>query len=168
VSTRPEHLLEIYLEDHRAGASGGVALAQRVAERCGTTAGFESLTALASEIRQDQRSLDAIVREVGATGGAIKRLAAVVGERLGRLKLNGAFIRPSPLSLVLELEALTAGVVAKQRGWVALRIYAQGDEFAGVDLAGLEARAARQLDQLQQLHARAAELALGPDAAATN
>ena len=94
----------------------------------------------------------------------MKRLVAVVGERLAQLKLNGTILCPSPLSRVIELEALVAGVGAKRRGWVALRAYAGGDHLAGIGLAELEARAGRQIDELERLHTRVADLAFGPAA----
>ena len=161
MSTDRDDLVSIYLEDHRAGAAGGVALARRIAEQYGDDPDFESLVGLAEEIREDERALDVIRRGLDADGGCVKRLAAVVGERLGRLKLNGTFVRSSPLSRVIELEALIAGVSGKQRGWNALRAYAGGDELVGVDLADLDERAGRQLAELRRLHARAAEIALG-------
>lgn len=161
MSTDRDDLLSIYLEDHRAGAAGGVALARRIADRYGEEPGFEPLAELAAEIREDERALDVIRNGLGVDGGCVKRLVAVVGERVGRLKLNGTIVRPSPLSRVVELEALIAGVTAKQRGWSALRTYAGGDELVGVDLEHLAEGADRQLDELRRLHARAAELAFG-------
>ena len=161
MSTDRDDLVSIYLEDHRAAAAGGVALARRIAEQYGDDPNFESLVELAAEIREDERALDIIRRGLDADGGYVKRLVAVVGERLGRLKLNGTIVRSSPLSKVIELEALIAAVSGKQRGWNALRAYAGGDELVGVDLADLDDRATRQLDELRRLHARAARIALG-------
>ncbi len=137
-------------------------MAGRVADRYGALPGFESLTQLALEIRQDQRALDVLVHGLDVNGGALKRLIVWFGERLGRLKLNGTLVRPSPLSRVIELEALVAGVIAKQRGWASLRVFAGGDELADVDLVELQLRADDQIDELQRLHCRAAEIAFGP------
>lgn len=159
MSTEPTDLVAIYLEDHRAGAAGGVALARRIADRYGDEPGFESLVALAADVREDERSLDAIREATGADGGCVKRVAAVVGERLARLKLNGTVVRPSPLSRVIELEALTIGVVGKRSGWLGLRAFAGGPEIAGVDLDELVRRADSQIEQLGRLHALASELA---------
>lgn len=159
MSTEPTDLVAIYLEDHRAGAAGGVALARRIADRYGDEPGFESVVSLVADIRDDERSLDTIRAATGADGGCVKRVAAVVGERIARLKLNGTIVRPSPLSRVIELEALTIGVVGKRSGWLGLRAFAGGSEIAGVDLDELVRRADAQLDELGRLHALAIELA---------
>lgn len=161
MSTRPTDLVTTYLEDHRAGAAGGVALARRIADRYGDQPGFESVVSLAADIRDDERSLDAIREATGADGGCVKRVAAVVGERLARLKLNGTIVRASPLSRVIELEALTIGVAGKRSGWLGLRAFADGPELAGVDLDELVQRADAQIDELGRLHALACELAFG-------
>lgn len=162
MSTERDKLLSIYLEDHRAGAAGGVALACRIADRYGDQPGFESLTSMAADIKDDQRALDVLRDGVGAGGGYVKRVVAVVGERLGRLKLNGTLVRPSPLSRVLELEALTVGVVAKRCAWTSLITFAGGDELVGVDLAELVRRADDQVVELRRLHEAATDIAFGP------
>ncbi len=161
MSAEPTDLVAIYLEDHRAGAAGGVALSRRIADRYGDEPGFESVVSLADDIRDDERSLDAIRAGTGADGGCVKRLAAVIGERLARLKLNGTVVRPSPLSRVIELEALTIGVVGKRSGWLGLRAFAGGPELVGVDLDELVRRADAQIEELERLHTLASELAFG-------
>lgn len=161
MSTERDDLLSIYLEDHRAGAAGGLALARRIADRYGDEPEFAPLVALADEIDDDQHALDKIRDGLGADGGCVKRVAAVVGERLARLKLNGTVVRSSPLSRVLELEALLAGVGAKQRCWRSLRAFAGSDEVVEVDLAELERRADAQIAELQHLHELAIEIAFG-------
>ncbi|MDW3214123.1 MAG: hypothetical protein R8G01_09020 [Ilumatobacteraceae bacterium] len=159
MSTERDDLLSTYLEDHRAGAAGGVSLARRLADRYGDEPDFASLVSLADEIDDDRRALDIVREGVGADGGCVKRLGAVVGERLARLKLNGNLVRPSPLSRVVELEALIAGVVGKQLGWRSLRTYAGSQRLAGVDLAELDSRADAQVAELQRLHRLATSIA---------
>ena len=51
---------------------------------------------------------------LGVAQGRLKPLAAVFGERLGRLKLNGRLWGYSPLSRLDELELLQIGVVGKR------------------------------------------------------
>ena len=64
---------------------------------------------------------------LGVGQGKLKPLAAVLGERLGRLKLNGRLRGYSPLSRLDELELLQIGVVGKRRLWRALEHTHAGD-----------------------------------------
>jgi hypothetical protein len=77
-------------------------------------------------------------------------------ERVARLKLNGSLIGYSPLSRVLELEALIAGVKAKRLLWDSLR---HTEAARGVDLDLMESRAKQQLDTLVAIHEEAAAIA---------
>jgi hypothetical protein len=151
-----DELLDIYLDDHRAGAAAGLALARRLSDRYGGDPGFEALRDLASDIDDDVRSLDELRERVGSTGGAVKRTLAIVGERLGRLKPNGRLVRQSPLSKLLELEAMSAGVAAKGQLWAALTAACGNDHVAGLDLQRLRERADEQLSILHGLHQLAA------------
>lgn len=154
--TSSGNLLAIYLDDHRAGAAAGAALARRVQDRYGAEPGFEALNALKQDIDADVRTLDALRDRLGVHGGGLKRAIALIGERLGRLKLNGRIVRRSPLSKLLELEMLTAGVAAKERLWAGLMAACDTEQLADVDLHEQRARADDQLDRLRALHRRAA------------
>jgi hypothetical protein len=84
--------------------------------------------------------------------------AAITGEMLGRFKLNGVLVGYSPLSRVLELEVLIAGIEAKRLFWNAL-MTAHRPELASFDFAALAQRAAEQRDHLEPQHRLAAQLA---------
>lgn len=155
-------LLDIYLDDHWAGAGAGSALAERLAdENAGTVWGVD-LARVADQIRSDEEVLSQIRAHFRSNGGAIKRAGALIGERLSRIKPNGRFLRYSPLSRVLELEALISGVTAKQRLWVALQQTDQGSLSLGdFDLLGLEIGAREQLVLLCSIHEAASGEAFG-------
>ena len=145
--------LETYLQDHRAGAAMGLDLAQRLAaENQGTTyEGF--LVTLAQEIEDDVAALEQIMERFGVTTPALKIAAAKVGERLGRLKPNERLTGYSPLSRVLEIEALRAGVTGKLALWEALAQRAATDERLDAEqIAGLQAKAHKQLEGLREQH----------------
>jgi hypothetical protein len=148
-------LLAIYLGDHRAGAAAGRALVRRMDGRYGHQPGFEEIARLRRDIEDDLDALDDLRARLDVHTGTIKRLLAIVGERLGRLKLNGRLVRHSPLSPLLELEALGAGVCGKRDLWQAL-MAAPGAVVGTVDLQRLGDRADDQLERLQQLHERVA------------
>jgi hypothetical protein len=87
----------------------------------------------------------------------VKMAAAWSAEKLGRLKLNGRILGYSPLSRVVEIEALTLGVTGRILLWEALAatepVAAQLHE---VDLDELIRRARSQLRRLRRLRVEAA------------
>lgn len=144
----------IYVNDHRAGASGGTRLAHRLAASNTPGPYAERLRDLANSISADTAELDAIREAWGVEGGDVKRLGALVLERVGRLKLNGHILSYSPLSRILEIEALMSGVQAKRQLWRSLRsLTATHPALAEFDLALLEERGDEQLAALEDLHA---------------
>src|SRR4051794_12453452 len=101
-----QKLLAIYLNDHLAGSTVGCELAKRA---LGSNEGNEFgrfLEWLRDEVEEDRETLRALMRRVGVKEDPVKRVAAIVGERAGRLKPNGALRGYSPLSRVVELEGL--------------------------------------------------------------
>lgn len=145
-------LLEIYLDDHWAAAGGGVALARRVARNNAGTVWEERLESLAADIDSDERVLALLRSEMGLEGGQWKRRLVVSAEVVGRLKPNGRIISYSPLSRVLELESLVAGVTAKRCLWVALsRTLGAREVASSVDFNEMERRALEQLKVLDTL-----------------
>ena len=153
-------LLAIYLNDHLAGATLGVELARRLR---GSNEGNQDygpvLAELCSEIEADRETLKTAMNQLGVGQSKIRPLAALIGERLGRLKLNGRIRDYSPLSRLVELELLQIGVVGKRRLWRALE-HTHAAELPGFDLGALAERATEQLRRLEALHLKAATLAL--------
>jgi hypothetical protein len=155
--TPERRLLAIYLDDHRAGAAAGSALARRVERRYGDETGFEALVSVRHDIESDVRALDDLRDRLGVHGGRAKRAVALAAERLGRLKPNGRLVRRSPLSRLVELELLSAGVTAKRRLWDALIAASSSQQLADVDLRALRDRADNQLERIAHMHQLAAE-----------
>lgn len=163
VRPRDMRLLEIYLDDHWAGAGAGERLARRLAKQNSDTEWADRLDQLADQIAEDDQTLAHIRSAFGIDGGKLKRAMAIGIERAGRLKLNGRFISYSPLSRLLECEALEAGVSAKRKLWTALRVaMAETPELNSFDLDRLVERADEQLDVLRSFHRFAAAMALSP------
>ncbi|MDX6653210.1 MAG: hypothetical protein QOJ38_1991 [Solirubrobacterales bacterium] len=154
-----KRLLSTYLNDHLAGATAGTELARRASgAHEGSKLGME-LAQLAEEIAEDRASLEGLMDGLGITRNQLKVGMAWVGERAGRLKLNGRLLERSPLSDLLELEILHLGVLGKRDLWQALRV-AFGDELEGFDLGALEDRASDQERRLARFRLGAAESAL--------
>ena len=97
-----------------------MALARRTARSNARTEYGDVLRRLAGEIEDDRRTLQQIVAALGFRESKTKEAVAWAGEKVGRLKLNGQIRGYSPLSRVLELEALSVGVAGKLALWESL------------------------------------------------
>jgi len=156
-TTRDQASLGIYVNDHLAGAVVATNLARRLAasEREWTKA--DVLERLASEIAEDRDELLDIMAALDVPVSQYKTWASWTAERVGRLKLNGRLHTRSPLSRVLELEAMRLGVEGKAASWRILRIRAESDP--GLDAERLDRlidRAKAQIDLLEELRVEAA------------
>jgi hypothetical protein len=153
-------LLGIYLNDHLAGATAGVELARRLRASNEDDPEFgPALAEVCAEIEADRETLEAAMDRLGVGKSKLKPLAAALGERVGRLKLNGRLRGYSPLSRLDELELLQVGVAGKRRLWRALE-RTHADDLPGLELGALAERATEQLRRLEALHLKAAALAL--------
>ncbi|HEX2358821.1 MAG TPA: hypothetical protein VHH72_03290 [Solirubrobacterales bacterium] len=152
-----ERLLRIYLADHLAGSSGGSSLANRIArENDGNEYGHE-MAQIARQIEEDRESLQRIMETVGARKRRWRQAGAWMGEKAMRLKPNGRLFGYSPLSRVLELEAIIMGVTGKVQLWRGLKGLAERDSrLSSEQIARLEGRAEDQRKRLESLHSSAA------------
>ena len=156
-----DRLLKIYLADHLAAATAGLALLRRSAASNSDNAAGAFLLRLSSEIASDREALRKIIRSsLGYDESNAKQLLAWLGERAGRLKLNGQLVGYSPLSRLLELESLSVGIAGKLALWqTLLQLPGLEQRLALFDLAGLAHRAAAQRAEVEQHRLKAVELA---------
>jgi hypothetical protein len=83
----------------------------------------------------------------------VKNVVAWTGEKAGRFKLNGRLTSHSPLSAVLEIEVLIAGVNGKRALWRVLHSLADEDaRLRAAQLDELIVRADSQLESLWAAH----------------
>jgi len=143
--------LPIYLNDHLAGATLGIELVRRTRrENRGGELG-EFLAWLETQLVEDRGALLALIDKPSLAKGSLAWLA----EKAGRLKTNGHLLSYSPLSRLLELEGLKAGIEGKLSLWLAL-------ESAGVvEVGPLIARAHEQRERLEPHRLAAAKAVLG-------
>lgn len=164
----PPHLVAIYLNDHLAGAGSGVALIRRMARAHRGTPVGPALADLAKDIAEDRDSLREFMTALDVPAQWPRVAAGRLGERAARLKLNGRLVKRSPLSDVLELEAMRLGVEGKASLWRSLRVLAATDprlDLAAVD--ELLARAGQQASLLEALRLEAARSAFTAPATTT-
>ncbi|MCO5997362.1 hypothetical protein [Actinoallomurus rhizosphaericola] len=156
------NLLGIYLNDHLAGATAGVELARRVAgTHKGKTSG-ETFRHLAAEIAEDRDALLRIMRALGVPVQQYKVYAGWIAEKIGRFKPNGHLTTRSPLSDLVELEAMRLGIEGKASGWRSLRAVADHDDrLSGEELDELLARAHRQAQTVEELRTEIAGAVFG-------
>ncbi len=152
-------VLDVYLSDHLAGATAGLSLAKRMSRA--SPAG--PLSEIAAEIESDRQALRGLMAALNLRPSLLKTVMGWFGEKAGRVKLNRLFDR-SPLSNLLELELLIAGVSGKLQLWRALAETASADlRLEQFDFTALGRRAEDQRRRLEELHERAARKALGGD-----
>ena len=152
-----EHkLLAIYLNDHYAASLAGHDVAARsAASNAGNRFG-EYLETLVRQIEDERAELELIMRSLDIRVDRLKTTAAWAAEKAGRLKLNGRLREYSPLSRVIELEGLSAGVNAKLGMWKALRSLQEvGEEMGSVMLDELIAQGEEQHARIEELRVEA-------------
>jgi hypothetical protein len=148
-------LLAIYLNDHRAGAAGGLELARRARSSNRGTRWGEALEPVCAEIEADLATLEQVMEDLGVKRNVAKIAAAWSAEKVGRLKANGRLRGYSPLSRMLELEMLHIGITGKMELWRALEA-TLASRLTQFDLPGLIERAESQRTAVERLRIEAA------------
>lgn len=158
--SEPSTLLNIYLSDHLAGATGGVELARRALDNNRGSELEPFLEQLLEEVIEDRATLERLMGHLDLQGSQLKRAVAVAAERVARLKLNGQLLGYSPLSRLVELEGLAAGVETKLNLWRSLRAALSEEVLPpDVDLSALIERAERQRETIERHRQGAASAA---------
>lgn len=144
-------LLAIYLNDHLAGATAGVELARRCRQSNTEPPLSDDLDWLVEQLLEDRRSLQRAMSLLDVSRSPWKPPLAFLAEKAGRAKLNGQLTGYSPLSRVLELEGLLAGITAKLSLWRALGQVAEQDaRLRGFGLDEMVKRAEEQREVVER------------------
>jgi hypothetical protein len=153
-------LLGIYLNDHLAGSVVGGNLAKRIARQNEGNEYGTKVAQIVREIDEDQATLREVMNRAGVRRKQLRLVVARLTEVASRLKRNGRLVGYSPLSRVLELEALTMGITGKLELWRSLEALENGLGIGGFDFTALAIRAEDQRDRAEELRVRAAREAL--------
>ncbi|MCT1434101.1 hypothetical protein [Dietzia maris] len=113
-------MLHTYMQDHHAGAAAGIDLFRRVAEDHDDPETRKVVSRIGDETVDDLRSLEELMTLAGTSPSMLKDLPAKAAEKFGQLKPNRRAAERSPLSDLVELEALTLAVTGKTLGFKAL------------------------------------------------
>jgi len=153
--------LGIYLNDHLAGSTTGIELVRRGIEQYKGTALGDFLAEIGAEIEEDRDELKSVMEANGIGQQRYKLVAAWVAEKAGRLKFNGALVRRSPLTPLVELETLALGVHGKEALWRLLRAKPV-DEVTASRLDRLIERAQSQREAIERYRIEAGARAISP------
>lgn len=156
-----DRFVGIYLQDHLAGSVVALELLGRATRANEENELGAFLAGLGQEIAADRDVLLEVMRILGVGPSHAKNGVAWVAEKVGRLKLNGRLLRTSPLSRVLELEALEAGITGKRSLWTNLEIL-DDPRFARFDFPRLAERAETQRAAVEEWRRRAADALRAP------
>jgi hypothetical protein len=155
--------LGIYLNDHLAGATTGMELAEKLCTANPDGQLGADLSSLVSEIRTDRVTLEGLMESLGVGQSTVKQVAGWGAEKLSRLKLSTRLTGNPDLTRMLEMETLSLGIEGKLAMWLALREVAGIDaRLAGTDFDRLIERARLQRQKLEPHRLEAAARAFAP------
>ena len=159
--------IDVYLNDHLAGATFGADLARQLEARTEGTDFQPEMSRLAAEIEADLETLTDLMERIGATRSPSKQVTAWVAEKASRLKLAGLTSREDELGTLLSIEALSLGIEGKASLWTTLReLRGRYPELLSSELDDLLQRAQRQRQVLESERIAAARRSLTTDAGA--
>lgn len=145
-------LLGLYISDHLTGATAGAERIERMAADFTDTPVFAALSELADQIRREHAFIQRLLEQLGLKRRPIAEAIAWTGERLGRLKGNGAVLNRSPMTMVLETELMRSAVIGKLGMWQTLADNAEGLGLETSQFAELSENALHQLSVLDAIH----------------
>ncbi|MDQ1517585.1 MAG: hypothetical protein QOE80_3415 [Actinomycetota bacterium] len=155
--------LEVYLNDHLAGAAGACEITRNAVEKYATSSHRAFLKEFQGEVEADRALLDEMIHAVGGTPNPVKQAGAWLMEKVSRLKLSPGGAGSEEMSALLTIETLCIGVEGKICLWSAMKeIAGEIGELAAYDFDELLAKANSQRQGLEKERLVAAKAALMP------
>lgn len=163
-----EGAIDIYLNDHLAGAMLGSNLAEQIQSHNEGTPLGDLVGSLATKIEEDRQTLIEIMDRLEISKNPVKQATSWVAEKASKPKFGGLTSNDPEFGTFMALETLSLGVEGKASLWKALKDVADDyPALAPVDFDGLVERALAQRSSLEDERMAAARRALGSaDAAA--
>jgi hypothetical protein len=154
--------LDIYLNDHLAGAMLGSDLAKQIRDQNKATPLGELMRSLASQIEEDRQTLIGLMARTNTSRNPVKQAGAWVTEKASRVKFGGLTSGERELGTFMALESLALGVQGKLGLWKVLQhVAGQHPAIASIDLDELISRAKQQYDVLEHERLLAGARAFG-------
>ncbi len=146
--------LEVYLNDHLAGSTGGLELVRKMVHESNDASERAVLEDIAREIEEERDILKDTIHVLSCKESSTKKAAGWLAEKVTALKLSPALHDPG-LTRILELEALSTGVAGKRCLWQNLNLLRSKDErLEPFNYASLRRLAEEQLARLDSLRER--------------
>ncbi len=153
--------LDVYLNDHLAGAMLGSNLAEQIRSHNRGTPLGELMGSLAPQIEEDRQTLIGLMQRIDTSQNPVKQAGAWITEKASRMKFWGLTSGEPELGTFMAVESLALGVLGKLSLWRALAAIAdQHPAIASVDLDDLIDRAQNQYDLLERERLAAGKRAL--------
>jgi hypothetical protein len=159
-----DRAIDVYLNDHLAGATLGSNLAEQIRDRHEGTPLGEVMRTIAAQVEEDRQTLIELMERMDVSSNPVKQAAGWVAEKASRVKFSGVVSGEPDHGAFMALESLTLGVAGKLSLWQALE-QVKGDypALASADLDGLVARAQAQHGTLEQQRLAAGRRALASE-----
>lgn len=157
-----DRAMDVYLNDHLAGATLGSDLAEQIRDRHAGTPLGELMAPVAREIEEDRQTLVDLMERLGVSRNPLKQAAGWVTQKASHVKFSGAASGAPDQGAFMALESLTLGVTGKRALWITLRaLQSQYQALAETNLDQLIGRADAQHETLERERLAAGVLALG-------
>jgi hypothetical protein len=141
--------LHTYLNDHLAGSVAAIQLLDYLIEYYPSHRLAKFFQEIRNEIAADQQVLQQLIEKVGSKESTMRKAAAWLTEKIGRVKLRSD--DENDIALLQAIEMLVLGVTGKQLLWRSLGAISQNVvELQGTDFVELERRAAQQIEKLEE------------------
>ena len=106
--------MDVYLNDHLAGAMLGSDLAEQIQkENEGTPLG-DLMATLAAQIEEDRETLIDLMERMGTSKNPVKQATTWLAEKASRPKFSGMTSGEPEVGTFMALESLTLGVEGKR------------------------------------------------------
>jgi len=154
--------MDVYLNDHLAGAMLGSALAEQLREKNEGTPLGNVMSSLALQFEEDRKTLMDLMDRMGTSRNPVKQATTWLAEKATRPKFTGLTSGGPKVGTFMALENLTLGVEGKVSLWKALKeVPDQYGPLEPMNLDDLIERAEAQRDALERERIAAGRLALG-------
>ena len=108
-----DNAIDVYLNDHLAGAMLGTDLAEQIQTQNDGTALGELMASLAPQIEQDRQTLIELMQRLDTSKNPVKQVTAWIAEKASRAKFSGMTSGEPDLGTFMALETLVLGVRGK-------------------------------------------------------
>ena len=154
--------MDVYLNDHLAGAVLGSALAEQLREENEGTPLGNVMASIAAQIEEDRETLVGLMERMGISKNPVKQATTWLAEKATRPKFGGLTSGEPEVGTFMGLENLRLGVEGKVSLWKILNeVSDQYGPLESLNLEHLIERADAQRDALERERIAAGRLAFG-------